>query len=323
MLNDLPWKWTKIILSFLRLQPRYCILDSFVDHDGYSISSLGFFPTVVDIMVIWIKLALPIHFSSLIPRMLMFILTTSCLTISNFTLIHGPNIPVSYAILFFAASDFTFITRHIHKWSTFLLWPSCLILPGTISGSPLLFPTSILDTFQPGGIIFWCRIFLSFYTVHEVLTASILGCLLFPPPVDHVLSELSSMTRLSCVALHGMVHSFIELCKLLWRKWSGKGDTRYRGWQNFTKSPGQPEESHHKVDRKQYHRLLSPLVIVLSKESLTIKLHSEPLPATMALDSTSLPSGSPLPSLCFALPLFPLKKSPNLLEKKKTLWRAV
>ena len=179
MLNDLPWKRTKIILSFLRLQPRYCILDSFVDHDGYSISSLGFLPTVVDRMVIWIKLALPVHFSSLIPRMLMFILTTSCLTISNFTLIHRPNIPVSYAILFFAASDFTFITRHIHKCSTFLLWPSCFILPGTISGSPLLFPTSILDTFQPGGLIFWCHIFLSFYTVHEVLTASILGCLLW------------------------------------------------------------------------------------------------------------------------------------------------
>ena len=31
---------------------RYCILDSFVDHDGYSISSKGFLPTVVDIMVI-------------------------------------------------------------------------------------------------------------------------------------------------------------------------------------------------------------------------------------------------------------------------------
>ena len=30
---------------------RYCILDSFVDHDGYSISE-GFLPTVVDIMVI-------------------------------------------------------------------------------------------------------------------------------------------------------------------------------------------------------------------------------------------------------------------------------
>ena len=27
---------------------KYCISDSFVDHDGYSISSKGFLPTVVD-----------------------------------------------------------------------------------------------------------------------------------------------------------------------------------------------------------------------------------------------------------------------------------
>ena len=31
---------------------KYCILDPFVDHDGHSISSEGFLPTVVDIMVI-------------------------------------------------------------------------------------------------------------------------------------------------------------------------------------------------------------------------------------------------------------------------------
>ena len=30
---------------------KYCILDSFVGRDGYSISSKGFLPTVVDIMV--------------------------------------------------------------------------------------------------------------------------------------------------------------------------------------------------------------------------------------------------------------------------------
>ena len=31
---------------------KYSISDSFVDYDGYSISSKGFLPTVVDIMVI-------------------------------------------------------------------------------------------------------------------------------------------------------------------------------------------------------------------------------------------------------------------------------
>ena len=31
---------------------KYCILDSFVDYEGYSISSKGFLPTVVDVIVI-------------------------------------------------------------------------------------------------------------------------------------------------------------------------------------------------------------------------------------------------------------------------------
>ena len=31
---------------------KYCISDCFVDHDGYSISSEGFLPTVVGVMVI-------------------------------------------------------------------------------------------------------------------------------------------------------------------------------------------------------------------------------------------------------------------------------
>ena len=31
---------------------KYCISDSFVDYDGYSISSKRFLPTVLDIMVI-------------------------------------------------------------------------------------------------------------------------------------------------------------------------------------------------------------------------------------------------------------------------------
>ena len=37
--------------------PKYCILDSFVHPEGYSISSKGFLPTVVDIMVILTKLS--------------------------------------------------------------------------------------------------------------------------------------------------------------------------------------------------------------------------------------------------------------------------
>ena len=50
ILNGLPWKETEIILSFLRLHPSTAF-QTLVNYDGYSISSKGFLPIVVDIMV--------------------------------------------------------------------------------------------------------------------------------------------------------------------------------------------------------------------------------------------------------------------------------
>ena len=46
MLNGLPWKGTEMILLFLRLHPSttFHISDSFVDNEGYSISSKGYIP---------------------------------------------------------------------------------------------------------------------------------------------------------------------------------------------------------------------------------------------------------------------------------------
>ena len=38
--------------SDVEIASKYCISDSFVDYDGYSIFSKGFLPIVVDIMVI-------------------------------------------------------------------------------------------------------------------------------------------------------------------------------------------------------------------------------------------------------------------------------
>ena len=37
----------------------------------------------------------------------------------------------------------------------------------------------------------------------------------FPSPVDHILSELSTVTHPSWVALQGMAHSFIDLDKTM------------------------------------------------------------------------------------------------------------
>ena len=38
--------------AIFAIASKYCISDYFVDYDGYSISSKGFLPAVVDIMVI-------------------------------------------------------------------------------------------------------------------------------------------------------------------------------------------------------------------------------------------------------------------------------
>ena len=54
---------------------------------------------------------------------------------------------------------------------------------------------------------------LPFHTVHEVLNARILKWFAIPFSSGHVLSELSTITHPSWVALHSLAHSFIELDK--------------------------------------------------------------------------------------------------------------
>ena len=62
---------------------KYCISDSFVDHDGYSISSKGFLVTVVDIRSSELNSPIPVRFSLLIPRRSTLTLAISCLTTYN------------------------------------------------------------------------------------------------------------------------------------------------------------------------------------------------------------------------------------------------
>ena len=148
--------------------------------------------------------------------MLMFRLAISCLTTSKFTLIHGPNISGSYAILFFTASDFTFTTRHIHNWVSFPVWPSHFILSGAVSNCPLLFSSGIFWATSDledssSGIISFCLFILSMGFFKQEYWSG----LPFPSPVDHILSELFTMTCLSWVGLHGMAQSFTEFCKPL------------------------------------------------------------------------------------------------------------
>ena len=132
-----------------------------------------------------------------------------------FTLTHGPDIAGSYAELFFTASDFTFTTIHIHKWMSFLLWPSTSffleLLVIFLHYSPLAYWTPTNLGVSSSGVISFC-LFILFMGFLQQESLSVLP---FSPPVDHVLSELFTMIPLSWVALHGMAHSFIELSKPL------------------------------------------------------------------------------------------------------------
>ena len=53
--HDIEWFALEMNIGhsvIFEIASKYLILDSFVDYEGYSISSKGFLPTVVDIMVI-------------------------------------------------------------------------------------------------------------------------------------------------------------------------------------------------------------------------------------------------------------------------------
>ena len=48
----LAWETNRDHFVVFEVASKYCILDSFVDYDGYSISSKGFLLTVVNIMLV-------------------------------------------------------------------------------------------------------------------------------------------------------------------------------------------------------------------------------------------------------------------------------
>ena len=147
MLNGLPWKQSKIILSILRLQPS-TTFQTLDDCEGYSIPSKGLLPTVVNIWLPELNSPVPIHFISLFPKMSVFTGEISFFHHIKFTLIHGANNPGSYTILFFTALDFTFTTRCTHKWVSFLLWAS-LFLELFLNSCPVAYwrPLFFLELF--------------------------------------------------------------------------------------------------------------------------------------------------------------------------------
>ena len=88
----------------------------------------------------------------------------------------------------------------------------------------MLISSSVLETFSPGGIIFWCHIFLPFHIVHGILEARTLEWFAIPSTSEPGFIRTFYYDSSIWVALHGMTHSFIELCKPLHHAVILKGD---------------------------------------------------------------------------------------------------
>ena len=122
---------------------------------------LWFLLTVLDIMVIGIKLLIPVHFCSLIPKILMFTVAISCLTPSNLPWFMDLifQVPMQYCSLqhqILPPSPVTSTTGHCFCFGSVSSFFSGVISP--------LFSNSILGTYWPGELIFPCHIFLLFHT---------------------------------------------------------------------------------------------------------------------------------------------------------------
>ena len=148
-----------------------------------------------------------VHFSSLIPKMLMFTHGISCLTSSK--------------IPWFM--DLTFQVPMQYCSLQHLAWlPSAVI---STTGCCFCFDSTssfFLELLLHGSLVaYWASTDLG-SSSFSVLSFCLLilfmefsrkeywSGLPFASPVDYILSELSTMTCLSWVALHGMAHSFIE-----------------------------------------------------------------------------------------------------------------
>ena len=178
---------------------KYCILDSFVDCDGYSISSKGFLLTVVDIKPSELHSPIPVHFSLLIPKMSTFTLAISCLTTSYLpwfmgltfqvpmqycslqhrTLFPSPVTSTSRCCFSFGSVSSFFLELFLH-WSAVAYWA----------------PTDL------GSSSFSVLSFCLFTLFIRFSRNEYWSGLPFPSPVEHILSDLSSMICPSWVALH-------------------------------------------------------------------------------------------------------------------------
>ena len=148
--------------------------------------------------------------------MSMFTLAISCLTTSNLPwFMDLPfQVPMQYCSLqcqTLLLSPVTSTTGHCFCFGSISLFFLELFLHWS--------PVANWAPNEPGNSSFSVLSFFLFIWFMGFLRQEYWSGLPFPSPVDHILSELSTMTCPSWMALHCMAHSFIELDKL-WSTWS-------------------------------------------------------------------------------------------------------
>ena len=135
-----------VISVIFVIAPKYCTSDSFVDSEGYCISSRGRRYNG------HLNLNLPIlvHFSSLIPKMSMFTLAISCLTTSNLPWFMNLTfqVPMPYCSL----QHRTLFHHQTHSQLGIVSTWALLFIPS--EAISVLFSNSILGTYQPGSLSF-------------------------------------------------------------------------------------------------------------------------------------------------------------------------
>ena len=139
--------------------------------------------------------------------MLMFTLVISCLPTSNLPWFMNLSfqVPMQYCSLQLWTSPVTSTTGCCFCFGSI----SSFFLELFLHWSPVAFwvPTDL------GSSSFSVLSFCLFILFMGFSRQEYWSGLPFPSPVDHILSDLSTMTHPSWVALHGMAHSFIELDK--------------------------------------------------------------------------------------------------------------
>ena len=171
---------------------KYSISDSFVDHDGYSISSK---------VSSELNSPIPVHFSSLTPKLLMFTLAISCLTTSNFPWFMDLTfqVPMQYCSLqhqTLLPSPATFTIGCCFHFVSF----SSFFLDLFLHWSPVAYwaPTDL------GSSSFSVLPFLPFHTVLGVLNTRILEWFVIPFSNGPRSVRPLHMTLPSWVAPHGI-----------------------------------------------------------------------------------------------------------------------